>query len=62
VGYAPYNNPKVAIATRIAFGYTSHNAADVTKDILSAYFGVEETDELINGEASVNTSTNRVTD
>jgi penicillin-binding protein 2 len=62
VGYAPYNSPKVAIATRIAFGYTSHNAADVTKDILSAYFGVEDTEELISGEASVNTSTNRVTD
>ena len=62
VGYAPYNSPKVAIATRIAFRYTSHNAADLTKDILSAYFGVEETEDLINGEASVNTSTNRVTD
>ncbi len=62
VGYAPYNNPKVAIATRIAFGYTSHNAAEVTKDILSAYFGVEDTEELVNGEATTNTSTNRVTD
>ena len=62
VGYAPYNNPEVAVATRIAFGYTSHNAAEVTKNILSAYFGVEDTEQLINGEASANSSTNTVTD
>lgn len=25
VGYAPYSDPEISIATRIAFGYTSHN-------------------------------------
>ncbi|MCR4674197.1 MAG: peptidoglycan glycosyltransferase [Lachnospiraceae bacterium] len=62
VGFAPYSNPEVAVATRIAFGYTSHNAAEVTKDILSAYFGVEDTDTLLSGEAADNSSTNAVTD
>ncbi|MCR5545216.1 MAG: peptidoglycan glycosyltransferase [Lachnospiraceae bacterium] len=62
VGFAPYDKPEVAIATRIAFGYTSHNAAEVTKNILSAYFGVEDTESLINGEATSNTSSNTVTD
>ena len=46
VGYAPYNDPKVAVATRIPFGYTSHNAADVTKDILGVYFDVEASELL----------------
>ncbi len=46
VGYAPYNNPEIAVATRIPFGYTSHNAAEVTKDILGAYFGVEESENI----------------
>ncbi len=52
IGYAPYNNPEIAIATRIAYGYTSHNAADVSKDILAYYFGVSSTEELLSGQAS----------
>ncbi len=63
IGFAPYNNPEVAIATRIAYGYTSHNAAAVSKDILSYYFGVSSTEELLNGEAnSVTNSGNEFTD
>ena len=46
VGYAPYNNPEIAVATRIPFGYTSHNAADVTRDILGVYFDVDEYENL----------------
>ena len=46
VGYAPYNNPRIAVATRIPFGYTSHNAAAVTKDILGVYFNVKESEQL----------------
>ncbi len=53
IGFAPYDNPEVAIATRIAYGYTSHNAAAVSKDILSYYFGVSSTEELLSGEASM---------
>ena len=53
IGYAPYDDPEIAIATRIAFGYTSHNAAEVSKDILAYYFGVSATEDLLNGEASV---------
>ncbi len=63
IGFAPYNNPEVAIATRIAYGYTSHNAAAVSKDILSYYFGVSSTEELLNGEANVvSNSSNEFTD
>lgn len=63
VGFAPYNNPQISIATRIAYGYTSHNASDISRDILSYYFGVNSAEELINGQAKdVNGGSNTVTD
>ena len=52
VGYAPYADPKISIATRIAYGYTSHNAAEVSKNILSYYFGLQKEEDLLNGQAS----------
>lgn len=51
VGYAPYNNPEISIATRIAYGYSSHNAAAVSKNILSYYFNAEDPASLIDGVA-----------
>ncbi len=63
VGFAPYDNPKISVVTRIAYGYTSHNAADVSRDILSYYFKVQSSDALINGQAkNVNGSSNTFTD
>ena len=63
IGFAPYDNPEVSIATRIAYGYTSHNAAEVSKDILAYYFGVTETEDILNGEANiVSNSENEFTD
>ncbi len=63
VGYAPYRNPKISIATRIAYGYTSHNAADVSAQILKYYFNLEDEDELINGSAAnVGNNSNSFTD
>ena len=63
IGFAPYNNPEISIATRIAYGYTSHNAAEVSKDILAYYFGVSATEDLLNGEANiVSDSENEFTD
>ena len=63
IGFAPYNNPEISIATRIAYGYTSHNAAEVSKDILAYYFGVSATEDLLNGEANIVTnSENEITD
>jgi penicillin-binding protein 2 len=51
VGFAPYENPQITIATRISYGYTSHNAAEVSKNILSYYFGEQTLDELLSGNA-----------
>ena len=46
------NDPEISIATRIAFGYTSHNAAEYAKNVFAYYFGTESTDELLNGQAA----------
>ncbi len=51
VCYAPYENPEIAIATRIAYGYASDNAAQMTKDVIMYYFDLEEVEELITGTA-----------
>lgn len=64
VGYAPYNNPEISIATRIAYGYTSSNAAAVSKNILSVYFKKESLESILDKKASgVNSSlSNTITD
>lgn len=51
VCYAPYESPEIAIATRIAFGYTSTYAAQTTKDVLQYYFNLAEEEELLTGTA-----------
>ena len=53
VSYAPYNNPEIAIATRIAFGYSSDYAANATRDIYKYYFDLEEEDDILTGTAEV---------
>lgn len=63
VGFAPCDNPQISIATRITHGYTSHNAADVSKDILAYYFKTADVSELVNGKAkNIDGSSNTVTD
>lgn len=52
VGYAPYKDPQIAIATRIAFGYSSSYAAQTTKDIIKYYYNLDEEEEIVTGEAS----------
>lgn len=63
VGYAPYNDPEISIATRIAFGYTSHNAAEYAKNVFAYYFGTEDADALLSGQAeNVGDSSNSFND
>ena len=38
VGYAPYDDPEITIAVRIANGYSSHNAATAARNVLSYYY------------------------
>lgn len=52
VGYAPYEEPEIALAIRIANGYTSANAAAMAADIFRYYFKIVDEDELLTGTAS----------
>ncbi|MEI3190243.1 MAG: penicillin-binding transpeptidase domain-containing protein [Lachnospiraceae bacterium] len=56
IGYAPYENPQLAVAIRIANGYTSANAAAMASDIFKYYFDLEGKDEVVNGTAVQGTS------
>ncbi|MCR4903314.1 MAG: penicillin-binding protein [Butyrivibrio sp.] len=51
VCYAPYESPEIAIATRIAYGYTSSYAAQITKEAIEYYFGLTDQDEISEGSA-----------
>lgn len=51
VGYAPYENPEIAIATRIAFGYTSDYAAEISRDVIKYYYGLEDNGAILTGTA-----------
>ena len=52
VGYAPYDQPEIAMAVRIANGYSSDFAAQVAADVFKYRFNLESEEELITGEAS----------
>jgi penicillin-binding protein 2 len=54
VSYAPYEKPEIAIAAVIPNGYTSHNAAELAKDIYTLYFGLEDPRSLIEGDIEIN--------
>jgi penicillin-binding protein 2 len=64
VGYAPYDDPEITIAVRIANGYSSHNAASAARNIISYYYGEKTIDDILKLKASgVNgNSNNTVTD
>lgn len=51
MGYAPYDNPQISVATRINFGYTSSNAVEVGRDVFKYYFELEDSEEIISGTA-----------
>lgn len=49
VGYAPYNHPTMAIVTRIPYGYSSANAAEVSANVIKYY--IDHVD-VVNGQAA----------
>ena len=53
IGYAPYDNPQMAIAVRVANGYNSGHAASIAKDVITYYFHTQPDDVLITGHAAV---------
>lgn len=57
IGFAPFDKPEFAIATRIPFGYSSSNAAEIASNVIKYYFGIEDVDNGqaidINGETTL---------
>ena len=51
LGFAPYNDPEITVSVRIAYGYTSGNAAALAADVIKYKFGLE--DNLVTGIADV---------
>nr|WP_288860880.1 penicillin-binding transpeptidase domain-containing protein [uncultured Faecalicatena sp.] len=52
VGFAPADKPEIAIAVRIANGYSSSYAAEIGRDIVRANFKLADKKELITGSAA----------
>ena len=46
VCYAPYENPEIAIAVRVANGYTSDYSAQIAKDVIKYYYHLADEEEL----------------
>ncbi|WP_058486345.1 penicillin-binding transpeptidase domain-containing protein [Defluviitalea phaphyphila] len=47
VGFAPYEDPQIAIAVVIPYGYSSSYPAEIFRDIVAEYFGINEENEKI---------------
>lgn len=53
VSYAPYDNPEISVTTRIAYGYTSEYAANLTRDVYKYYFKLEDEEDILTGTAAI---------
>lgn len=52
VSFAPYEDPEISVTAVIPRGYTSHNAAELSKHIYEFYFEVED-GGAIDGEVTI---------
>ncbi|MCL2718262.1 MAG: penicillin-binding transpeptidase domain-containing protein [Lachnospiraceae bacterium] len=52
VGYAPYEEPEIGLAVRVAFGYSSDYATQIARDVIRYYYGLADREEIITGTAS----------
>lgn len=53
VGYAPYEQPEVAMAIRIANGYSSDYACQLSKQVMTYYFDLDENGTLLNSQTAL---------
>ena len=53
VGFAPSNNPEIALSIRIANGYSSGYTAELGRDMVLKYFGLADDSELVLGKVGV---------
>lgn len=59
VCYAPYEAPRMAMAIRIANGYSSEYCVDTSKDIIKYFFNIEEHEDIVTGTAAEISATGR---
>lgn len=52
VGYAPADEPEIAVAVRITYGYSSTYASEIGRDIARIYFNADAKEEIITGNAA----------
>ena len=52
VGFAPAENPEIAVAVRIANGYSSAYTAEIGRDIVKSYYKTSDFDKLVTGKAA----------
>ena len=52
VGYAPAENPEIAIAVRIANGYSSTYTSEIARDIVRVKYQLADINQLITGTAA----------
>lgn len=52
VGFAPFDDPEIAYAVRIAHGYTSGYAAEIAADIVKYHFNLVNRDSIVDGVAN----------
>lgn len=57
VGYAPYENPEIALAIRIANGYSSDYASQISKQVLTYYYDLDENNELTQSSSALSMET-----
>ena len=50
VSYAPYKNPEISVTTVVPNGYTSGNAAEISRDIYKYYYHENEREKILNSK------------
>lgn len=53
VGYAPSENPEIAVSVRIANGYNSSYTAEIGRDIVKYKYHLRDTEDIVTGSASM---------
>lgn len=62
IGFAPYEDPEIAMAVRITNGYSSGNAVSVANDIFSYVYNLVDESEILSGTANTENLSNVRTD
>lgn len=57
IGFTPSDDPEIAMAVRIANGYSSTNAAAVAKDVIKYEYNLADESQLLSGTATSGEST-----